>query len=31
MKRKNYEISKRGKLPFFESDIVKDAVRKRFL
>ena len=27
----NYEISSRGKLPFFESDIVKDAVRKRFL
>ena len=27
----NYEISKRGKLPFFESDIVKDAVRKLFL
>ena len=26
----NYEISNRGKLPFFESDIVKDAVRKRF-
>jgi len=26
----NYEISYRGKLPFFESDIVKDAVSKRF-
>ena len=26
----NYEISNRGILPFFESDIVKDAIRKRF-
>lgn len=26
----NYEISNRGKLPFFEKDIVMDAVKKRF-